>query len=104
MRKIIILLSTLLIIIGCKIQKRDNHQSENNMEYLDLNKYKNWEKDPKYNSTNEMKFYKKEDKRVKILFLKNLIQKRAVLLHLIPIYLYMIQKQDLCFLLPNNFI
>ena len=75
MRKIIILLSTLLIIIGCKIQKRDNHQSENNMEYLDLNKYKNWEKDPKYNSTNEMKFYKKEDKRVKILFLKNLIQK-----------------------------
>ena len=65
------LYTLLLLSLGCKAQEFDLRD----MKRFDEKVFKDWEKDPKYTSTKEMKFYKKGDKRVKILFFKNLIQK-----------------------------
>ena len=65
------LYTLLLFSLGCKAQEFDLRS----MKRFDGKVFKDWEKDPKYTSTKEMKFYKKGDKRVKILFFKNLIQK-----------------------------
>jgi hypothetical protein len=70
--KKIILLTTVLIISACNSQTKkkeeDNYNSKNkNMEYFDIEKYKDWEIDNDYETTDGDKFLKKGNERIQIL-------------------------------------
>lgn len=80
MKKIIIIIC-LVSLTSCKSQvktqiKNNNKNVEGNMEYFNIEKYKNWEKDNDWSPNETAKFFKKENDRVQIYFYNEGIQVR----------------------------
>ena len=93
------ILILLFLIIACKAQNSDNLLKNKQMEYSFLNKYKDWEIDDNYFSSidNTHKFYKKEDKRVKITLLEtySFIKESSVINPYSCIFVYDTKKEFL---------
>ncbi len=93
--KKIILLVVVLIVGACNSQNKKkenlNHTSKiNKMEYFDINKYKDWEIDNDYETTDEDKFFKKGNERIQILDFddKVKIEKRSIQNPYVFFYMY----------------
>lgn len=71
MRKIVFVIIFCFIISYCKAQI----DTINKMEYFDKNKYKNWELVEKVSSAID-KYYKKETYWVRVLFIRENIQRK----------------------------
>jgi hypothetical protein len=71
MKTKIIILALLLNLTSCKSQVKEKNNSTNKtnttMEYFNINKYKDWEIDTKFSASNNDKYLKLDNKRVKIL-------------------------------------
>lgn len=98
MRKIVIIV-LLFLVIACKVQRTNNLSNDIREDYSFLTQYKDWEIDDNYFSSidNTHKFYKKEDKRVKITLLEtySFIKESSVINPYSYIFVYDTKKEFL---------
>jgi len=77
MKKTMFFLCLLTLHNSCsqlKIRKIKNNKKKENMEYFDIDKYKDWEIDTDWTSRENDKFLKKGNERIRVIFKEETIQ------------------------------